>query len=305
MVLAYKTSLESVEEKLEVYKANESIYLQDIKELKFEIHLGEIDIREIKKKLEIVQKEKDGIQLNVDKFEHASKIPPPYTGKSMPPTPDLSFTGLDEFVNEPIVKNYKAMSSGEEPKVIRKNDDAPIIKEWVSDDEKEDVSQPKTEKKIVRPSIVKKEFGNPQMDLQYQGVIDSGCSRHMTGNLSYLTNYEEIDRGYVAFGGNPKGGKITGKGTIKTGNLDFENVYFMSELAFVKAKSVNREVQLQALVDEKKIIITKSIVRRYLQLEDAEGVDCLPNPTIFEQLTLMGLLHGMSLVVLWHLQSSV
>ncbi|GJZ26464.1 hypothetical protein Tco_0570717 [Tanacetum coccineum] len=50
------------------------------------------------------------------------------------------------------------MSSGEEPKVIRKNDDAPIIKEWVSDDEKEDVSQPKTEKKIVRPSIVKKEF---------------------------------------------------------------------------------------------------------------------------------------------------
>ncbi|GKA93463.1 putative ribonuclease H-like domain-containing protein [Tanacetum coccineum] len=53
--------------------------------------------------------------------------------------------------------------------------------------------------------------GNPQMDLQDQGVIDSGCSRHMTGNMSYLTYYEEIDGGYVAFGGNPKGGKITGK----------------------------------------------------------------------------------------------
>ncbi|GJV42686.1 ribonuclease H-like domain-containing protein [Tanacetum coccineum] len=35
--------------------------------------------------------------------------------------------------------------------------------------------------------------GNPQMDLQDQGVIDSGCSRHMTGNMSYLTDYEEID----------------------------------------------------------------------------------------------------------------
>ncbi|GJR42884.1 hypothetical protein Tco_1310987 [Tanacetum coccineum] len=46
--------------------------------------------------------------------------------------------------------------------------------------------------------------GNPQMDLQDQGVIDSGCSRHMTGNMSYLTNYEEIDGGYVSFGGNPK-----------------------------------------------------------------------------------------------------
>ncbi|GJZ19126.1 putative ribonuclease H-like domain-containing protein [Tanacetum coccineum] len=76
------------------------------------------------------------------------------------------------------------------------------------------------------------DHGNPQMDLQDQGVIDSGCSRHMTGNMSYLTDYEEIDGGYVAFGGNPKGGKITRKGTIKTGNLDFENVYFMRELKF-------------------------------------------------------------------------
>ncbi|GJX69320.1 hypothetical protein Tco_0305047 [Tanacetum coccineum] len=57
--------------------------------------------------------------------------------------------------------------------------------------------------------------------------------------------------------------------------------------ATVKAKTVNGEVQLQALVDEKKIIITESIVRRDLQLEDAEGVDWLPNATIFEQLTLM------------------
>ncbi|GJR49163.1 hypothetical protein Tco_1317266 [Tanacetum coccineum] len=58
--------------------------------------------------------------------------------------------------------------------------------------------------------------------------------------------------------------------------------------ATVKAKTVNREVQLQALVDGKKIINTESIVRRDLQLEDAEGVDCLPNATIFEQLALMG-----------------
>ncbi|GJU62656.1 putative ribonuclease H-like domain-containing protein [Tanacetum coccineum] len=74
--------------------------------------------------------------------------------------------------------------------------------------------------------------GNPQIDLQDQGVIDSRCSRHMTRNMSYLTDYEEIDVGYVAFGGKPKGGKITGKCTIKTSNLDFENVYFVRELKF-------------------------------------------------------------------------
>ncbi|GJZ13895.1 hypothetical protein Tco_0549125 [Tanacetum coccineum] len=46
--------------------------------------------------------------------------------------------------------------------------------------------------------------GNPQQDLEDQGVIDSGCSSHKTGNMSYLTDFEEINGGYVAFGGNPK-----------------------------------------------------------------------------------------------------
>ncbi|GJU70571.1 hypothetical protein Tco_1256830, partial [Tanacetum coccineum] len=54
------------------------------------------------------------------------------------------------------------------------------------------------------------------------------------------------------------------------------------------AKTVNGEVQLQALVDGKKIVVTEASVRRDLQLEDADGVDCLPNATIFKQLTLMG-----------------
>ncbi|GKF54060.1 hypothetical protein Tco_0160970, partial [Tanacetum coccineum] len=41
---------------------------------------------------------------------------------------------------------------------------------------------------------------NPQQDLKNKGVIDSGCSRHMTGNIFYLTNYKEINGGFVAFG---------------------------------------------------------------------------------------------------------
>ncbi|GJW69865.1 hypothetical protein Tco_0126782 [Tanacetum coccineum] len=75
-------------------------------------------------------------------------------------------------------------------------------------------------------------WGNPQQDLKDKGVIDSGCSRHMTGNRSNLTYYEEINRGFVAFGGNSKGGKITGKGKIRIGKLDFEDVYFVKELKF-------------------------------------------------------------------------
>nr|GEY46126.1 ribonuclease H-like domain-containing protein [Tanacetum cinerariifolium] len=59
--------------------------------------------------------------------------------------------------------------------------------------------------------------GNPQHALKDKGVIDSGCSRHMTGNMSYLSDFEELNGGYVAFGGNPKGSKISGKGKIRTG----------------------------------------------------------------------------------------
>ncbi|GKC95082.1 hypothetical protein Tco_1160524, partial [Tanacetum coccineum] len=68
-------------------------------------------------------------------------------------------------------------------KVVKKSDDSPIIEDWVSDSKEEDVSQTKTKKKTVKPSIAK---------------------------IQVSDDYEEIDGGYVAFGGNPKGGKITG-----------------------------------------------------------------------------------------------
>nr|GEX91861.1 ribonuclease H-like domain-containing protein [Tanacetum cinerariifolium] len=74
--------------------------------------------------------------------------------------------------------------------------------------------------------------GNPQHALKDKGVIDSGCSRHMTGNMSYLSDFEELNGGYVAFGGNPKGGKISGKRKIRTEKLDFDDVYFVKELKF-------------------------------------------------------------------------
>nr|GEW98587.1 hypothetical protein [Tanacetum cinerariifolium] len=48
------------------------------------------------------------------------------------------------------------------------------------------------------------------------------------GNISYLSDYEPFDIVYVSFG---QGGcKITGKGTIKTGKLEFENMYFVKDL---------------------------------------------------------------------------
>ncbi|GJY81971.1 ribonuclease H-like domain-containing protein [Tanacetum coccineum] len=147
---------------------------------------------------------------------------------------DIKFTS-EPIVIKHVVEKSEAKASEAKPKEVRKNNGAPIIEDWVSNSKEENVSQSKIEKKIAKPSFVKIDFvkakqtnktdrktakqGNPQMDLQDKGVIDSRCSRHMTGNMSYLTDYEEIDGEYVAFGGNPKGGKIIGKCTIKTGGL--------------------------------------------------------------------------------------
>ncbi|GJV92086.1 putative ribonuclease H-like domain-containing protein [Tanacetum coccineum] len=77
---------------------------------------------------------------------------------------------------------------------------------------KEKVNTVKGNVTTVGPKAV----GNPQLELKEKGVIDSGCSKHMTGNKSYLSDYEEIDGGFVAFRGDPKGGRITGKGKIST-----------------------------------------------------------------------------------------
>ncbi|GJT85743.1 putative ribonuclease H-like domain-containing protein, partial [Tanacetum coccineum] len=178
-----------------------------------------------------------------------------------------------------------------------------IIKDWVSDSKEEDVPQAKIEKKTVKPSFTKIEFvkpkgktakrlkivvnaarpkavvnvvkGNNVNDvkastyLQKKGVIDSVCSRHMTENMSYLTDFKEINRGYVAFGDNPKGGKITSKGIIKTGTLDFENVYFLSDESHVLLK-VPRKNNMYS-VDLKNIVLKGGLTYLFVKATSDES----------------------------------
>ncbi|GJZ32886.1 ribonuclease H-like domain-containing protein [Tanacetum coccineum] len=142
--IAYKTGLESVEARLLVYKKNESVYEEDIKVLKRKIHLREVAIIELRRKLELAQKQKDEIQLTVEKFKNSSK--------------SLSKFTSDPIVIKPIVEKSEVKASEAKPKAVRKNNGAPIIEDWVSDSEEEDVSQTKIEKKTTKPSFVKKDF---------------------------------------------------------------------------------------------------------------------------------------------------
>ncbi|GJY96126.1 hypothetical protein Tco_0512487, partial [Tanacetum coccineum] len=74
--------------------------------------------------------------------------------------------------------------------------------------------------------------GYPQQALKNKGIFDSGCSRHMIGNKDFLIDYQDIDGGFVAFGRSARGGKIIGKGKIRTDKLDFKDVFFVKELKF-------------------------------------------------------------------------
>nr|GFC15676.1 ribonuclease H-like domain-containing protein [Tanacetum cinerariifolium] len=135
-------------------------------------------------------------------------VPPPVTGTFMPPKPDLVF-------HTPLSNENEHLNHSKSP--LHKVTTA---------------APPQSHNSPPRVTAAKASADNPQQALRDKGVIDSGCSRHMTGNMSYLSDFEELNGGYVAFRGNPKGSKITGKGKIKTGKLDFDDVYFVKQLKF-------------------------------------------------------------------------
>ncbi|GJZ99282.1 retrovirus-related pol polyprotein from transposon TNT 1-94 [Tanacetum coccineum] len=151
------------------------------------------------------------------------------------------------------------------------------------------------------------ETKNPLLKDEHGEEVDVHLYRSMIGSLMYLTSsrpdimfavcacaryqvnlkmshLHAVKRIFRYLKGQPKLGlyALTVNPTIYTSCIH-------QFWATAKVKTVNGEVQLQALVDGKKVIITETSVRRDLQLEDAEGIECLPNADIFEQLALMGM----------------
>ncbi|GJR71053.1 putative ribonuclease H-like domain-containing protein [Tanacetum coccineum] len=104
-------------------------------------------------------------------------------------------------------------------------------------------ARPKAIVNDARPKAVLN-AGNPQQDLEEKGVINSGCSRHMTRNM-YLTDVEEIDGGYVAFGGNPKRGKITGRvlTCLFAKSTSDESKHWHRRLGHINFKTMNKLVK--------------------------------------------------------------
>nr|GEV32682.1 putative ribonuclease H-like domain-containing protein [Tanacetum cinerariifolium] len=262
-----KACLESVEARLVVYQQNENVFEEDYKLLKLDVMLRDNALVELRKKFEKAEKERDDLKLTLEKFQTSSKnlskllesqvsdkiglgydsqvfnsqvfdceelhsheldnsvpkspendmhktsegyhaVSPPYTGTFMPPKHDLVFNDAP---------------TASEP-------DAPIIEDWISDfeDETENKSVPKQKE----PSFVPTSGHVKTHRESVKKVKHPKQAGNLRTNNQKSRDLEEINRGYVAFGGNPKGGKISGKGKIKTGKLDFDDVYFVNELKF-------------------------------------------------------------------------
>nr|GEX24775.1 putative ribonuclease H-like domain-containing protein [Tanacetum cinerariifolium] len=280
----------------------------------------------LRQKLEKVEQEKDDVKLKFQPSGRYHAIPPPYTGKFMPPKPDLVFNTAPIAVetDHPAFNVQLSPTKPEQDLSYITRPTAPIFEDWPietsipaatpkpaspksassgkrrnrkacfvcksvdhlikdCDYHAKKMAQPTprnythrgnykqyaslthtnpqkhmvpaavlTQSKPVSTTAVRAvsavvprikalvvsaaqgmqgKWGNPQHALKDKGVTDSGCSSHMTENMSYLSDFDELNGGYVAFGGNPKGGKFSGKG-IKTGKLDFDVVYFVKELKF-------------------------------------------------------------------------
>nr|GEX99726.1 ribonuclease H-like domain-containing protein [Tanacetum cinerariifolium] len=92
--------------------------------------------------------------------------------------------------------------------------------------------------------------GNPHHALKDKGVIDSGCSRHMIGNMSYLSDFEELNGGYVAIGDNLKGDenqvllRVPRENNMY--NVDLKNINPSGDLTCLFAKETLDESNLLA-----------------------------------------------------------
>ncbi|GJW03505.1 ribonuclease H-like domain-containing protein [Tanacetum coccineum] len=220
----YKSGLAFVEEQLVFYKKNEILFCDQIVVLKRDTSFKDSEINALKSEIEKLKKEKESNQIKIDKFENASKsldkligsqisdnsrkgigfvsynaVPPPPTRLICTPTIDLSNSSLVEF------RILSLMQYHQREGMVNGNN---YTKEKVYTAKPKAVNTVKPKAvNTARPTsavvnAVRANQVHPQKE--DQGYVDSGCSRQMTGNMSYLTDFKEFDGKICSFGEEPE-----------------------------------------------------------------------------------------------------
>ncbi|GJW94748.1 putative ribonuclease H-like domain-containing protein [Tanacetum coccineum] len=193
-------------------------------------------------------------------FVSYNVVPPPHTGLFSPPNLDLCYSGLEEFQQPkfkvsddklekktifPTVAKIEFVRPKQQEKPIRKLVKTKAVN-TARPNSAVDNAVRANQVHAVKASAC---WGYPQKE--DQDYVDSGCSRHMTGNMSYLSDFKEFDGGYVTFGGGAKEGKITSKGTFKIVprknnmySVDMKNIVPKKSLTYLVAKAILDESML-------------------------------------------------------------
>nr|GEV31140.1 hypothetical protein [Tanacetum cinerariifolium] len=238
-VISYKTDLESVKARLVVYQQNETVFEEDIKLLKLDVMLRDNALVELRKKFKKAKKERNDLKLTLEKFQNSSqniklssqesdnrvtenqendsamrvnhqnsvRMTHPHSKRNVVPTAVLTrsrLVSLNAARPVSIVVTPSTMKCTRTVKNVFKKAHSPIrrpINQRIAT-KNSNLYKKVTTVKVNKVNVVQ---GNPQQALQDKCVIDSGCSRHMIGNISFLSEFEEINGGYFAFGGNSKG----------------------------------------------------------------------------------------------------
>ncbi|GJR80848.1 ribonuclease H-like domain-containing protein [Tanacetum coccineum] len=209
-IIGYQIGLESLEARIVVHEKNEA---KDKTGLGYDSHVNESVVLDnvVDSAFDSHESDGDNNQVN-DRFKKNDSVYKSKVSKTI-----SSKDSLDTTASE------TSKESLEKPKTVRPS--APIIEDWKSDID-DDFRRTFTQKAAPKNSILKgkvntakvnnvttagpkavvsaaegngENAGNPQYTLQDQGIFDSGCSRHMTGNKFYLSDYQDIDGGFVAF----------------------------------------------------------------------------------------------------------
>nr|GFA98722.1 hypothetical protein [Tanacetum cinerariifolium] len=286
-VMSYQTGLESIEARLLVYKQNEFVLEENTKLLNIEVQVRDTVLTTLRQKLNTTEKERDDLNMKLEKFQTSSKRLTDLLASQTSEKAGLGYNSqvftkamfvCDNYYSSksdsdswPPSNLYDSPTKPEQDLYSRPS--APIIEDWVSDSEEDDLPQApipvalsiplrsnphskgsrKTKKAcfvcksvdhLIKDcdfharKLAQRPYASRDIYKQYAPVNHSKFPLHTVsaaappkshnspprvtaakasavsvaqGNMSYLSDFEELKGGYVSFGGNPKGGKITGK----------------------------------------------------------------------------------------------
>nr|GEW04128.1 hypothetical protein [Tanacetum cinerariifolium] len=240
-VISYQTGLESVEARLLVYQQNESVFEEDIKLLKLE------PTEQVKSPRSSVQH----VETSIPTANPKTAIPKPTSnGKRRNRKECFVCKILDHLIKDCDYHEKKMAQTTARNHAKRHVVLAAVLTQSklvpITDVRPVTTAVPKTS--VTRPrqakTIVTKPNLPPRRHIKCSPspkasnfppkvtAVKAPMVNAAQGNMSYLSDFEELNGGYVFFGGNQKDGKISRKGKIRTGKLDFDDVYFVKELKF-------------------------------------------------------------------------